>query len=111
MGILRRTNGKYEGHAEGQLISVVLDPFMDRHPPWSKIDCVASLIMLRSCAKSLFETMPEELKDETRKKWIESLQNLLVTDGQKRVVGGKTDDFYLKVHAAVSSVHIPKRVE
>jgi hypothetical protein len=94
--------GGYAGKKQHELIDWAVDPHHDGSPPWCKADFVAASIMLRSCAKTLFEKMPDDAKREEKMKlWKDGYAAFLITGPQAENVKHKGDDFYVKYHAAV----------
>jgi hypothetical protein len=65
-------------------------------------DFVAASIMLRSCAKTFFEKMPDEAtREEKMKLWKDGYAAFPITGPEAENVKHKGDDFYVKYHAAV----------
>jgi hypothetical protein len=94
--------GGYAGKKQHELIDWAVDPHHDGRPPWCKADFVAASIMLRSCAKTLFEKMPDEAtREEKMKLWKDGYAAFLITGPEAENVKHKGDDFYVKYHAAV----------
>jgi len=94
--------GGYAGKKQHELIDWAVDPHHDGSPPWCKADFVAASIMLRSCAKTLFEKMPDEAtREEKMKLWRDGYAAFLITGPEAENVKHKGDDFYVKYHAAV----------
>jgi hypothetical protein len=96
------STGGYAGKKQHELIDWAVDPHHDGSPPWCKADFVAASIMLRSCAKTLFEKMPDEAtRVEKMKLWKDGYAAFLITGPEAENVKHKGDDFYVKYHAAV----------
>ena len=96
------STGGYAGKKQHELIDWAVDPHHDGSPPWCKADFVAASIMLRSCAKTLFEKMPDEAtRVEKMKLWKDGYAAFLITGPEAENVKHKGDDFYVKYHAVV----------
>lgn len=84
-------------------IVITISNMLDREdavsPLWSKADSIGCCILLRSCAKSLFESIPTDLRDQILAGWKEGFANFLYNGEGGRNVD---DDFVVKVHAVVS---------
>ena len=96
LDVVRVQTREYPGDSTGEFVDLALDYEHGGSPPWSRVDCVACLLMLRGCAKSLLETTPVHKREAKKKSWVDGLEKLLVSG-----VEDKVDDFYIKAHAAV----------
>ena len=71
-----------------------------KHTPlWSKADFVGACVLIRACAKSLLEGLPEDKRDATMAYWKDGFTSFLHNDDGGRNV---EEDFAMKIHAAVS---------
>lgn len=70
-------------------------------PHWNQVDCIGIMTILRGSASYLLSILPEEEQEEKKHEWIQQLNTLLYTIGERREVGDKADDFHIKAHAAV----------
>lgn len=68
-------------------------------PHWSKADFVGACVLIRACAKSLLEGLPEDKRDATMSYWKDGFTSFLHNDDGGRNV---EEDFAVKIHAAVS---------
>jgi hypothetical protein len=89
-----------------QWVDTHLDTFREPGPPWSKVGFISICVLLRACAKSLFEAFPSNEERETQlNSWKERISAFVYIDKapNQDFPYNRDGDFVIKAHTAVSS--------
>jgi hypothetical protein len=98
-GYARLNRGEHTGDQAVASIDNALDGERSWTPRWAKAGFIACCILLRSCAKSIIDTLPEDSRVSAPARWKEGLALFLHSHEGGRNVD---DDFGVKLHASVS---------
>lgn len=102
-GIVKINRGEFVGDHIATLVDAALQVSRDSSPKWRKVDYIAECVLLRSCAKSLMDSMPKDQREARLKGWRDGFAQFLSKDLARSgdVPKNKNGDFEVAVHAAV----------
>lgn len=103
MGIVKINRGEFVGDHIATLVDAALRIDRTTTPKWRKVDFIAECVLLRSCAKSLGESMPNDVKEEKFRNWGDGFSRYLSNDAElsSSVSAQRYGEFEVMVHAAV----------